>query len=71
MWKNTRLMVCTLTNDEPTNKLKDFLVSKNIKVIDFSEIWYDVTYSCHPKDNHPNHKAHKAFADSIFQYIRY
>ena len=64
------LVICYLTNDVETKKIISYCKERGIHTINFSEIAKKNDCSCMPKDSHPNFKAHKLFADSIYNYLR-
>lgn len=58
-----------ITNDIITDKIQDFMVQKKIPFVKSLVNHHNADFNLSPYDEHPNEKAHKQYADEIYEYI--
>lgn len=66
---NVKPLFVVITKDEITNKIVQHLKENNYPYIISNVDYNDDDYNLNPHDQHPNEKAHKKYAEEIYEYI--
>lgn len=66
---NVKPLFVVITKDKITNKIVQHLKENNYPYIISNVDYNDDDYNLNPHDQHPNEKAHKKYAEEIYEYI--
>lgn len=66
---NVKPLFVVITKDEITDKIVHYLEVNNYPYIISSVDYNNSAYNLSPYDEHPNEKAHKQYAEEIYEYI--
>ena len=64
------LIIATITSDEQTKKVTAFCENKGIKTVDLFVDYTQTELSNLPYDSHPNAKAHRIYAEKMYEYLK-